>query len=52
MQTLGLVEESRFGRVLVRSSVTQEDLFKGRNSIALAFAMHSPANTLTWMPTV
>ncbi|MEG4815083.1 hypothetical protein [Microcoleus sp. K5-D4] len=42
----------RFGRVFVRSSVTKEDLFKGRNSIALAFAMHSPANTLTSMPTV
>lgn len=27
----------RFGRVLVRSSVTEEDLFKGRNSIALLF---------------
>ncbi|MEG4113291.1 hypothetical protein QUA37_16460 [Microcoleus sp. Pol12A6] len=47
-----MVEESLFGRVLVRSSVTEEDLFKGRNSIVLAFAMPSPANTLTWMPTV
>jgi hypothetical protein len=27
----------RFGRVLVRSGVTANDLFKGRNSIALAF---------------
>ncbi|WP_263053608.1 hypothetical protein [Oscillatoria nigro-viridis] len=34
-----LVWEMRFGRVLVRSSVTEEDLFKGRNSLALAFAM-------------
>ncbi|MEG4494486.1 hypothetical protein [Microcoleus sp. D3_18_C4] len=42
----------RFGRVLVRSGVTANDLFKGRNSIALAFAMRSPANTWTWMPTV
>ncbi|MEG4328922.1 hypothetical protein QUB37_26840 [Microcoleus sp. AT3-A2] len=42
----------RFGWVLVRSSVTEEDLFKGRNSIALAFAMPSPAIVLTWMPTV
>jgi len=42
----------RFGRVLVRSSVTKEDLFKGRNSIALALAMHSPAIVLTWMPQV
>ena len=29
----------RFGRVLVRSSVTAKDLFKGRNSIAQAVAM-------------
>ncbi|MEG4082836.1 hypothetical protein [Microcoleus sp. POL10_C6] len=42
----------RFGRVLVRSGVTANDLFKGRNSIALAFGMRAPANTLTWMPTV
>ncbi|MEG4005384.1 hypothetical protein QUA23_04560 [Microcoleus sp. Pol1C5] len=47
-----LVWGMRFGRVLVRSSVTEEDLFKARNSIALAFAMRSPANTLTSMPTV
>jgi hypothetical protein len=32
----------RFGRVLVRSSVTAKDLFKGRNSIAQAVAMRSP----------
>jgi len=42
----------RFGRVLVRSGVTAKDLFKGRNSIALAFAMRSPAIVLTWMPEV
>ncbi|MEG4483963.1 hypothetical protein [Microcoleus sp. D2_18a_B4] len=42
----------RFGRVLVRSSVTAKDLFKGRNSIALALAMHSRAIVLTWMPQV
>ncbi|MEG4028544.1 MULTISPECIES: hypothetical protein [unclassified Microcoleus] len=42
----------RFGRVLVRSSVTEEDVFKDRNSIALAFAMRLPANILTWMSTV
>ncbi|MEG5038569.1 MULTISPECIES: hypothetical protein [unclassified Microcoleus] len=29
-----LVWGMRFGPVLVRSSVTEEDLFKGRNSIA------------------
>jgi hypothetical protein len=29
----------RFGRVLVRSSVTAKDLFKGRNSIAQAVAI-------------
>ncbi|MEG4057342.1 MULTISPECIES: hypothetical protein [unclassified Microcoleus] len=42
----------RFGRVFVRSSVTEEDLFKGRNSLALALAMHSPAIVLTSMPQV
>ncbi|MEG3920432.1 hypothetical protein QUA07_15055 [Microcoleus sp. T3_A4] len=42
----------RFGRVLVRSGVTANDLFKGRNSIALALAMPSRANTLTGMPAV
>ncbi|MEG4057344.1 MULTISPECIES: hypothetical protein [unclassified Microcoleus] len=42
----------RFGRVFVRSSVTKEDLFKGRNSLALALAMQSPAIVLTWMPQV
>ncbi|MEG4580676.1 hypothetical protein QUA71_13850 [Microcoleus sp. MON1_C5] len=46
------VWEMRFGRVLVRSSVTAKDLFKGRNSIALAFAMPSPAIVLTWMSAV
>jgi len=34
-----LVWGMRFGRVLVRSSVTAKDLFKGRNSIAQAVAM-------------
>ncbi|MEG4023032.1 hypothetical protein [Microcoleus sp. S13C4] len=38
--------------VLVRSSVTEEDLFKGRNSIALAFAMPLPAIVFTWRPEV
>jgi len=33
----------RFGRVLVRSSVTVKDLFKGRNSIAQAVAMGLPS---------
>ncbi|MEG4028542.1 MULTISPECIES: hypothetical protein [unclassified Microcoleus] len=42
----------RFRRVLIRSSVTEEDLFKGRNFLALALAMHSRAIVLTWMPTV
>ncbi|MEG4373445.1 hypothetical protein QUB19_28510 [Microcoleus sp. B4-C5] len=37
----------RFGRVLVRSGVTANDLFKGRNSIALALVMHSRAIVLT-----
>ncbi|MEG5033918.1 hypothetical protein [Microcoleus sp. AT3-D2] len=36
-----------FGKVLVRSPVTEEDLFKGRNSIALALAIHSRAIVLT-----
>ncbi|MEG4330025.1 hypothetical protein Q5688_32625, partial [Microcoleus sp. herbarium5] len=45
--SLLLVWGMRFGRVLVRSPVTQEDLFKGRNSIALALAMPSPAIVLT-----
>ncbi|MEG4939974.1 hypothetical protein [Microcoleus sp. F4-D5] len=47
-----LVWGMRFGRVLVRSGVTANDLFKGRNSIALAFAMPSPAIVLTWMQAV
>ncbi|MEG4861752.1 hypothetical protein QUB75_23565 [Microcoleus sp. K1-B6] len=47
-----LVQAMRFGRVLVRSSVTEEDLFKGRNSLALAVAMPSPAIVVTWMPQV
>ncbi|MEG4494489.1 hypothetical protein [Microcoleus sp. D3_18_C4] len=47
-----LVWGMRFRRVLIRSSVTEEDLFKGRNFLALAFGMRAPANTLTWMPTV
>ncbi|MEG4440375.1 hypothetical protein QUB49_01090 [Microcoleus sp. AT9_B4] len=39
-----LVWEMRFGRVLVRSSVKEEDLFKGRNSLApAAVAVYSPA---------
>jgi hypothetical protein len=42
----------RGGRVLVRSSVTAKDLFKGRNSIAQAVAMRSPELLLTWMPEV
>ncbi|WP_333309923.1 hypothetical protein [Microcoleus sp. B7-D4] len=33
--------------MLVRSSVTAKDLFKGRNSIALALVMHSRAIVLT-----
>jgi len=41
-----------FGKLLVRSSVTAKDLFKGRNSIALAVLMRSPAIVLTWMPAV
>jgi|GEM_PF-2611684 len=36
-----------FGKLLVRSSVTAKDLFKGRNSIALAVLMRSPAIILT-----
>ncbi|MBD1827547.1 hypothetical protein NDI47_19375 [Microcoleus vaginatus GB1-A2] len=47
-----LVWGMRFGRVLVRSSVTAKHLFKGRNSIALAVAMRSPAILLTWVPEV
>ncbi|WP_158307967.1 hypothetical protein [Microcoleus vaginatus] len=47
-----LVWGIRFGRVLVRSSVTANDLFKGRNSIALAFGMPSPAIVLTWRSAV
>ncbi|MEG4405571.1 hypothetical protein [Microcoleus sp. MON2_D5] len=41
-----------FGKMLVRSSVTANDLFKGRNSIVLAVAMRSPALVLTWMSAV
>ncbi|MEG4840657.1 hypothetical protein QUB24_21450 [Microcoleus sp. B9-D4] len=33
--------------MLVRSPVTEEELFKGRNSIALALAMHSRAIVVT-----
>ncbi|MEG4517302.1 MULTISPECIES: hypothetical protein [unclassified Microcoleus] len=47
-----LVWGMRFGRVLVRSSVTEEDLFKGRNFLALALAMHSRAIVWTWMSIV
>ncbi|WP_333142432.1 hypothetical protein [Microcoleus sp. B13-B6] len=36
--------------MLVRSSVTEEHLFKGRNSIAQAVAIRSPEFLLTWMP--
>jgi hypothetical protein len=32
-----LVWGIRFGRVLVRASVTANDLFKGRNAIVLVF---------------